>query len=330
MENRPLSEGMYSRDESPRSHSGFAIVFVHLGPSWIPYLLEAIAQARLFNPESEIFLIADAQHKFFMKDHQDVEFVSRETVPKSRVRKQFEAKSQIDSKFRNGFWRFAIERFFVIHDFMIYRDLGEIVHLESDNLIYFKVDEFAPLVRSLGQGLSVVKDNDRRCIPSVVWVVGHAELRGFLEDYNKRFASKGTNDMDSLGTYIDTKWLLLPVVHPKYLVKSGYLLRSQSGGVAKNPLAYGLLAPFFGGVFDGAAIGQLLGGTDRRNSSEPIVSYTNESAVYQYVVSDIEWGHEDRVGWVPYLRVGGELTRVLNLHIHSKELWRFVSTRNEL
>ena len=93
----------------------------------------------------------------------------------------------------------------------------------------------------------------------------------------------------------------------------------------------------FQGIFDAAAIGQLLGGKDKRSYKDiingkygtvqntEVVPLVNEDAVYEYTNAIFRWKTLENGLSIPWCIENNSETPILNLHVHSKELYRFKS-----
>jgi hypothetical protein len=80
----------------------------------------------------------------------------------------------------------------------------------------------------------------------------------------------------------------------------------------------------FNFIFDGAAIGQYLGGVDKRNIDGDTRGFINETCIIKYNDYKFYWLQEDKL-YVPYILINNKFIRIINLHIHSKELQNFIS-----
>jgi hypothetical protein len=80
------------------------------------------------------------------------------------------------------------------------------------------------------------------------------------------------------------------------------------------------LFPF---IFDGAAIGQYLGGIDPRNQHGDTRGFVNETCVIKYDNYRI-WIEEIDGFRKPFIEIEGVKVPIFNLHIHSKNLAGFV------
>lgn len=76
-------------------------------------------------------------------------------------------------------------------------------------------------------------------------------------------------------------------------------------------------------IFDAAAMGQYLGGVDPRNNSSNTVGFVNETCVIKYNKYDIFFESVNGIE-KPFLKVEGKTYPIFNLHIHSKNLKKFI------
>jgi hypothetical protein len=115
------------------------------------------------------------------------------------------------------------------------------------------------------------------------------------------------------------------VIPPEY--RLNYPLESTSGGKGRSPW-YDESFECFSGIFDAAAIGQYLGGIDRRFFKDSKPGFINETAVYDPRKLGISWKTEGGLRR-PFGNVAGREFPIFNLHIHSKALEDFLSTKKE-
>ncbi len=288
-----------------------SIVFVHIGKTLPPYLEESIAQARFFNKECPIYLIANNEALKHAKKNLGVYMISYEDLKKSSQHKKFKKSSPLNRDFRGGFVFFATERFFVLDDFMKQYQIKDLFHLESDVMLYADLKNLAPFFKGLYRGMiAATFDNDKRCIPGILYISESKPLDKLTEFIAE---TKAPNDMEYLSkfkdkyhhTYVD----YLPIVMPSVGLKSVY---------SNN---YEVLAS----VFDAAALGQYLGGIDPRNPGASGKGFINESCVFNPANFEFIWENDSEGRRVPYLFYRGEKCRINNLHIHSKNLKQFLS-----
>lgn len=306
----------------------YSIVFIHLGPTLPEFLNEAALQARLFNKNTDIYVVANrialAQADLWALQHLQVKIVPIESLNKSKEHTMFEKRSIHNTKFRQGFWRFTIERFMVLDEFMQYYQLKDVIHLESDTMLYRDVSELMPFFKSLYNGIGGVFINDHLCIPCFLYIK-NAKVMKYLARYIARTAGAGKNDMTTLAVFRARHTYLmdvLPIVFDRYVARFG--LQSIKGDETKNPAVYYKNIDAFNSVFDGNACGQYLGGIDPKNGfSRP--GFINANGLINPSLLHYKWEKDDQGRKVPYMILGNKKYRINNLHIHSKDLNKFLS-----
>lgn len=274
-----------------------ALVLVHIGRTFPEYLNDCIAQVESVSDVS-IHLLIDGIHRDKISSKR-VELCPLESITKSNLHLVFDKKTQLNAEFRGGFWKFAMQRFFYLHDYILAKGLIDVFHIENDNLIYLdflpKIDVF----RSMP--MWCVMDSPARCIASFMYFRGSEMLSRFLDTYLNTYSGT-VNDMEGLAKFRNENVAdvgVLPIVGDYVDVI--------------DPM-YSAFAQKFGYVFDAAALGQFIGGVDPRNIGGNTCGFINETSVIKCDKMKVEW-----VGNKPYLNG----LPVLNLHIHSKDLKRW-------
>lgn len=314
-----------------------SFVFVHLGKELPPYLIETLVQVRLFNKTKKIYLLANIQalkKRSPMYDELGLEFVPIESIRKSVEHKNFLNLMWKKKNTRTGFWVFTSERFFVLYDWMKQHNKKQILHLENDTLLYADIDEFMPIFKQRYPGLAVVMDDDARCVPCFMYIAKSASLEKLISFFNAELTLKPVteiwhlNDMLVIGDFFKTHGPRdinnLPIIMPSYVKKYG--LKNLRGSVPQNPRMYYKNIHLFKSIFDGASLGQYLGGTIH-NDPPGFISETN---VFDASRLDFKWQIDSEGRKIPYVRSGGVYFRINTLHIHSKQMGPFLSNNGAL
>jgi hypothetical protein len=203
---------------------------------------------------------------------------------------QFETHSSLSSDFRNGFFRHCFKRFLYLYYYMRDYNVQDIIHIENDVMVYNNCDNWRSLFTSK---IHLIMDSPDRCIPSVMYFKNHNILGKCLEHYNY---DSDENDMVFWGKCFqlfqnDIKTLS---IHNNF-------------------------------IFDGAAIGQYLGGVNPENveNGQQTIGFINETCVEKYNHHKFKWKYDCNTKlWIPIMNTN---TRIQNLHIHSKKLESFLS-----
>lgn len=298
-----------------------SIVFVHSGGSVPPSCLSNAASiAAQVAPQSLIYIlvnqayIADLSQSLqaqcavggLKSSLQNIQFVAIEDIPQGEYTKYFALNANLDRGFREGFWFSASYRFFLLADFMQSKNIEDCIHLENDVLLYFDPTDKLEQFRSFARFAVPV---DRvRAIPGVVWLQDAliaSELVQFIA------ARSDANDMDALGAFAmrsDLGAKSLPTVPLEYAKSKGMDLGRYCQGIE-----------VFGGIFDGAAIGQYIGGVHWMNDPSDTRFFENESSDFH--LRDCSFGWEFQSFFrSPTVAFDGVSTKVLAVHAHSKDL----------
>lgn len=226
--------------------------------------------------------------------------------------------------FRDGFWISTTARFFYIGALMKLLHLENVFHIENDIVLY---ESFINIYNHMKE-INYIDENDKhkiwavqdsfsppRVVPSILFfpnIQSNELLTEYITStlYN---SDRFLNDMDILGSYNNK--VLFPIFPEKELM-----------------------------YFDGAAIGQYLGGVDFKNLNKndkdplfiqydnPTVGFINETSNfkpnnYKFTKTFI-YTTENSIPLKIYTSnstIDNKIHTVSNLHIHSKQLYQFNS-----
>lgn len=303
------------------------IIYVHLGNAIPTYAYVALEQARLFNENATICLITNQKAlntSTYNFNAYNFVTVACETLKESCWHTKFKKNTRLNAHERDGFWRKATERFFYLHEYMATYGIKDAVHLEYDNMLYANVMDMYD-VFSQYKGIGAVFDCDSRCIPSFMYIA-HAQAIEHLVQFISERVPAHFNDMQSIASYrntFSTEYIdNLPLIMPEYLIDHTFI--NQKGNKTTRPSAYYNKCDLFNSIFDGAALGQYLGGIDPRNGpSKP--GFINETCLFNPAHLNIEWRVDSKGRKVPFALCKNKAYRINNLHIHSKKLEQFRS-----
>jgi len=293
----------------------FSVVLVHIGPCFYEYLNTCIEQIRRFN-NCDIYLILPK--KFSHQVKPDVTIIPAERIKKSKKHDLFLKHTTLDKKFRGGFWQFAVERFFFLEEVIQMFQLKNIFHLENDVLLYCDLKKITKIIDDSNFEIAATFDNDNRCIPGFMFFKNHhylSELTKFIS------INSGVTDMEIIPKFNDLYDCItyFPVIPDNYENE----LKSLSGQTTNRRWKYFEHYTKFQSVFDGAAIGQFLGGIDPIHRSGDTSGFINESALFNVSDFTFSWNKDEKGRNIPYLIYKDEKARINNLHIHCKNLTRF-------
>jgi len=217
----------------------------------------------------------------------------------------FYANTHLNKQFRNGFWTLASLRFFYIYEFMEKYNITDVVHLENDVLIYYNCNTIIDLFDK--SCMYIPFDTFKRNIASIMYIPSSSVFKNILDhyDFNK-------NDMENF-SYIKQKTNLiqnLPI-----------FIQSEKQNTEEKFVSDNFHVFLY--IFDAAAIGQYLGGVDPRNIAGDTTGFINETCVIKYNNYEIWFEHADNIK-KPFIKINNQKIPIFNLHIHCKNLIKFV------
>ncbi len=311
----------------------FSSCLIHLGeqppPEYYRYSLE---QLRLFS-KSRIFLVCEnlTDSQKILLESLSIEHITPSSLPKIPSHEEFLEIHRLDKSFRDGFWTYVVERFYVLEEVMNFLGTEQILHSEGDNLVFHQIEDLASKLQPLYPGLAVPFDHDQRAVAGIFFVFSKTALsifNRFSVEMYKTNPGTAINDMQLLGffreaypQFIDC----LPAVPTTY-PGSFENLRGQA---SKNPLLFSKNFDSLGMIFDANALGQYIDGIDPRNSNgKDTRGFINETAMHRFDYYKILYEFDESQNTqLPLLSLSNDRIKIANLHVHSKNLNKFSSRK---
>jgi hypothetical protein len=150
-------------------------------PLWIGATLR---QARIFN-DCDIVLVAEAAalKAAALPAELRITQATLADVGLSPKRREFQRFSPFDRSFREGFWTFTSERFFVAEAAAERFNLRNILHIENDVMLYCSANELAAQLSQLYPGIAATFHNDTCCIPGLMYFPDQRALAAVTQFY---------------------------------------------------------------------------------------------------------------------------------------------------
>lgn len=213
-----------------------------------------------------------------------------------------------DKHFRNGFNYLTSLRLFYIYELMNKYNINNVIHLENDVLIYYNCDEHLKNIVN-DNFLYLPFDTYKRNVCSIMYIPNKDIYKKILDSYDFNIG-----DMSNF-SIIKEKTNLIK--HFPIFIQNENLTEEQNF-VSTNSDMF----PF---IFDGAAVGQYLGGTDPRNDSFYTIGFVNETCVINYSNYKVWMEYDDNEKRKkPFILIENKTVPIFNLHIHSKKLDNFI------
>lgn len=259
-------------------------VLIHTGPPLPGYARICFDQLQKSNPGSTVYIICETDPGFGT-------WIPLEDIPVSAIRRKFLDTTSLDTEFNNAFWMRTCLRLFVLYDFMEFSGVRNVVHIEYDNLVFTKASDILKQVPDQYE-IACPRIGAHRLLANVFFVRQPTPLRALLEFISSH---EYANEMMYLHGFQSSQKVYpiyeLPITpeHPHYV----------------------------SGMFDAAALGQCIGGLDPICKKGNTDGFVNEESPWPDLRPDWVVWRDGR----PYFR-GKE--PIMNLHIHSKNLARWI------
>jgi hypothetical protein len=279
------------------------IVLISLG-NFQEYLIENLEQLLKFN--NQISVIIDKEFNHFLEKYHhnsNVKIIFSEEFDLT----DFEKNNKLDIFFRNGFWKLTSKRLFVLYQYLKKYNLSHVIHLENDVLFYENGKELMKKLKL--DKLYLTLDAPNRVIPGIIYIPNYTYLSDLILNYQYHL-----NDMMNMTLFYYRNQNKIET----------FPLMGKNESYNYEDLFTKNFNQFYG-IFDGAAIGQYLGGIDPRNKSGDTTGFINETCKIKYNHYKFIWKRNQDNLNLPYIVIDGEVFKIYNLHIHSKNLKKFIS-----
>ncbi len=279
------------------------------------YIIHNIENLKLFG-NNDISVITEKQFFPLLSNYDNISLIDTKDLDDFG----YKDNCKLDVNFREGFWMNSSLRLFYVYSYMKKYNLTNCIHIENDVMVYTNVDILLPMFKHLHPESKIYAtyDCDYSVIPGIMFISNADALKPVIDNYNF-----DKSDMQNLAKYDESVIIPFPIF-PITNIKIGNDNNSNSIFLNKINKNY----PDFECIFDAAAMGQYLGGVDKRNIPPGYDSrgFVNETCIIKYNNYSFYWIKNNNL-YVPYLIVDKKLIKIVNLHIHSKDLYKFMANQ---
>jgi hypothetical protein len=277
------------------------LILVSIG-NFQEYILDNIKQLLILEI-SNIYVITNSVFFDKFEIYKDkINIIAIETLNDTY---NFFNETSLDKNFRNGFWTLTSLRFFYIYSLMGKYNLKNCIHIENDVLLYYNINTIQNMFNE--NYIYIPFDTYTRNIASIMYIPNCGIFKNVLDKYD--FTK---NDMENFA-YIK---LNTGLIQNMPIFPVNFVTSKEELFVCEN-------FDTFNFIFDAAAIGQFLGGVDPKNISGDTTGFVNETCVIKYNKYNFIWEIENNIK-KPYLFINNLKFPIFNLHIHSKNLLKFM------
>jgi hypothetical protein len=280
-----------------------SLIYINIGPIQ-DYIYDSIYQTLTIHNDTNLQIYIGIHNKYISEFRNELTmwniFTNNVVLVDIDLSPQFDFLREQHHGFRENFWLNTTKRFFYIEYIIKLYQIENVYHLENDVML------FQPLKVLDNDKLTVVSDHPTRVIASIMFIKNLKQISD-LNNYIKSTISNTTqfmNDMELLGNYRD--------------------------------VSHFNIDPNIGDTYDAACFGQYLGGVDYRNISEFDTKPIGEQLLIKYTNGLKGFINETSIIKPNNYTIAKKNNRyyanenlLINLHIHSKQLYNFSSNKIE-
>lgn len=275
------------------------VILVHTGTVFPSHINDCIKNTLMFNIDLHLILSKELHSNV---EYKDIKLINAEDYEDDNY--QTYKILNHDINYKDNFWQRASTRFFILNKYVNTNNVENFFHIENDVLIFSDLISENETLKKMDHNMHIVIDSDTRSIPSIIWF-RNKEILNSLSTFI--YSNNSNNDMRNIFLfYLNNK----DKVSNFPILPTNLNLRYQSN------LNYSNNYDKFNSIFDGAAIGQYLGGID--NTDDNTIGYISPDCIFDVSNFQYEW-----YGNIPYMVFDNKKIKINNLHIHSKKLKKF-------
>ena len=277
------------------------------------YLGDCLKQYSIFNKE-KIYFLTDRVNINALAKYPQVIPVALEDYYSDKIARLVTLYKYPE----RNFWTVSLVRFAYIENFMRQRDLKHVYHLENDVLLYFDIAKYHETFKQLYKNLAITPGGPDKCMTGFMYIDNYQALERMTDFFINILAKLSENEIRSVYG--------CDMVHEMSLM-AAYRKESPEHMVCLPTLPFGYFSKHFdrfNAVFDPATYGQFVGGSRTEGPGIIPQDHYIGNLLEENPQYGVKWVIEDGLK-VPYFSYAGNLAKINNLHIHSKNLKAYMS-----
>lgn len=291
------------------------VLLVHSGNEFPIHINDCIFQLLKYN--FDIHLVLSKSLHQNIENHNKITLSSIEEYTDKRY-ENFTVNH--DLSFRDAFWLRVSNRFFIIDNYTQKNKLENFIYIENDVLLFSDFEKNIEILKQKNCEMAVCIDSEKRAVPCLIYFK-NCDATYRLATHI--FENKIWNDMENLFIHFiknKDKIINFPILPEN----SNIPLISKSGIKNSGMINYSNLFEEFESIFDPQAIGQYLGGLDQRIHKYNTINFINETTIFDVSKLNYIWENSK-----PYILFNNKKVLINNIHVHSKDLKKFINIQNE-
>lgn len=298
-------------------------ILVHIGCTSGPYIMtprppewmeHCVEQYFTFN-DDDLYILTDQENFSYLPHHSKVIPIALEDYESNKIDRFHVVYEHVPK----DFWTTGVTRYMYLENFMRENNLQHIYYFEYDTLIYFNIAEYHDAFRRLYSGIAITPESPKKFLAGFMYIDNYEALAHATEFFVKILEQYGEAGL--------SKKCGVNVVHDM-------LLWAEYDKTYTGVMAHLPILPFgehsqgfdeFKAIFDPVTWGEFTGGTRTGGGA-------GQHSPGCYIAQVLEEHPDYTVIWetkkglrCPYFSYDGNLAKMNNIHVHSKNLAAFMS-----
>jgi len=301
------------------------VVFVYLGDSLPKYTIASLKLAKEYSGMNVHILTSKKNQKLINLSFSN--FTAIEDFYDDKIFNISKKKILNNLNFRNNFWLKTLERFFVLHQFANANKLNSFFHAELDQLLFGVNELVLNIEKTHKTGIFVPFHNNKMAVASVFYCNNIDSLKTMLTAASDDIVYR--NEMELIAIWAKNNHnsvISLPTMASKIIRPN---IATPKNIIELSPLD-------LGGVVDAAQVGQWVGGIDtlhipiHKTPKTKFVDSLGENLISREQFEKFKFYINFQKNKLDVVYDDTFVTRIFNLHIHSKIHQSLLNSRSSL
>jgi len=293
------------------------VVLFHSGKELPVYLEYTFKQFRMFNPDVTVYFLTDTgvlTDAVFSK--YNVVALDKDLFYSDKV-KQYNDLAFYPA---DQFWTITTTRLTYIENFLKAYNLTDVYHFENDILLYYDLEEHHDRFQKLYEHMAITPGGPDRNMTGLLFIRNWESLALMTKFF-----------IDMVSFYKEDELRAkykTDMVHEMSLMKMYEIERGTEYLSYLPILPFGEFSYFyelFNSIFDPASWGQFVGGTTAGIPGAKALDHYIGQVLTDHPEYDVIWKKDDKDRKIPYFKYDDNEVKINNLHIHSKNLHKYMS-----
>lgn len=292
------------------------VIMFHSGGELPGYLECTFKQFRLFNPDATVHFLTDAK---LLTDTLFNKYKIKATNKDLYTSQKINEISRLYKKPPEDFWVITTTRLIYFENYIKQHALKDVYHFENDILIYFDLLQH-DLKFKLYNDIAITVGGPDKIMTGFMYIKNGQSLAHMTD-----FFIRTLNQHGLVGT---RKRYNLDMINEMTLMKAYQIAVHDNVMTGLPTIPFGEDSrrfALFNSIFDPASWGQYVGGTlGEGPGAKPEDHYIGQ-LLRNNPSYDVVWQKDEQGRNIPYFKYDGKMVKINNLHIHSKNLHKYVS-----